>query len=125
MSARFTKRFLCSEDTRDFPVSIKTVSADAAYDAENILCFIMEGLNAQAIIPRNPRGERTAPYSLKAIASSAPRAAHASQREDDRQKAGITYLQYSCPIHYGKNDSVTFSVRWLIPSSRHRKGATL
>jgi len=86
-----------------FSVSIKTVSADAAYDAENILCFIMEDLNAQAIIPRNPRGERTAPYSLKGNSVLCPAEMPMHRRgKMTVKKAGITYLQYSCPIHYGK-----------------------
>jgi transposase len=86
-----------------FSVSITTVSADAAYDAENILCFIMEDLNAQAIIPRNPRGERTAPYSLKGNSVFCPAELPMHRRgKMTVKKAGITYLQYSCPIHFGK-----------------------
>ena len=86
-----------------FSVSIKTVSADAAYDAENILCFIMEDLKAQAIIPRNPRGEKTARYSLKgnSVFCQAELPMHRRGKMTVK-KAGITYLQYSCPIHFGK-----------------------
>jgi transposase len=85
-----------------FSVSITTVSADALYDAENILCFIIEDLKAQAIIPRNPRGERTAPYSVKdnSVFCQADLPMHRKGKMTVK-KAGITYLQYSCPIHFG------------------------
>jgi hypothetical protein len=86
-----------------FSVSITTVSGDALYDAENILCFIMDELKAQAIIPRNPRGEKTAPYSLKgnSVFCQADLPMHRKGKMTVK-KAAITYLQYSCPIHFGK-----------------------
>jgi len=63
----------------------------------------MEDLNAQAIIPRNPRGERTAPYSLKGNSVFCPAELPMHRRgKMTVKKAGITYLQYSCPIHFGK-----------------------
>jgi transposase len=85
-----------------FSISVGTVSGDAVYDAENILCFIMDDLKAQAIIPRNPRGEKTVPYSIKgnSVLCQADLPMHRKGKMTVK-KAGITYLQYSCPIHFG------------------------
>lgn len=84
-------------------LSIKTVSGDALYDAENILRFIMTDLKAQAIIPRNPRGEKTASYCLKgnSVLCQADLPMHRRGKMTVKN-VGITYLQYSCPIYYGK-----------------------
>ena len=92
---------LLKKTQETFSVSISTVSGDAVYDAENILCFIMEDLKALAIIPRNPRGDKTRPYSLKgnSVFCQANLPMHRKGKMSVK-KAGITYLQYSCPIHF-------------------------
>ena len=94
---------LLRKTKQSFSVSISTVSGDGVYDAENILCFIIDDLKAQAIIPRNPRGEKTASYSFKG--NNVFCQADLPMRRKGKmtvKKAGITYLQFSCPIHFGK-----------------------
>jgi transposase len=94
---------LLRKTKQSFSVSIRTVSGDGVYDTENILCFIIDDLKAQAIIPRNPRGEKTASHSFKG--SSVFCQADLPMRRKGKmtvKKAGITYLQYCCPIHFGK-----------------------
>jgi hypothetical protein len=49
---------------KTFSLHIEIVSGDALYDSEKILRFIIEDLQAQAIIPRNLRTKRST-YTLK------------------------------------------------------------
>jgi hypothetical protein len=94
---------LISKVKERFSLSITTISGDAVYDAENILRFIIKDLKAQAIIPRNPRGEKSSSYSFKgnSVLCQADLPMHRRGKMTVK-KVGITYLQYSCPIYYGK-----------------------
>jgi len=87
----------------DLFVMMATVGGDAIYDTENILRFIIEDLNAQPIIPRNPRADQTTPYTFKgnAVYCQADLPMFRKGKMRLKQK-GITYLQYCCPIHFGK-----------------------
>lgn len=86
-----------------FSLRIETVGGDAIYDAENILRFIIEELKAQAIIPHNPRAEQRTSYTVKGddvyCLAELPMYRKGKMRH---KKIGVTYLQYSCPIHFGK-----------------------
>jgi hypothetical protein len=92
-------------DTKEtFSLTIEIVGGDAVYDSEDILCFIIKDLKAQAVIPRNPRGESTTPsYTLKGkdVYCQADLPMY-RKGKSTHSRTGITYLAYCCPIHYGK-----------------------
>lgn len=86
-----------------FSLPIEIVSGDALYDSEKILRFIMEDLLAQPIIPRNLRGEQLTCGTLKGTDLYCQ--ADLPMRRKGKmtiKKAGITYLQYCCPIYFGR-----------------------
>jgi len=86
-----------------FSLLIEIVSGDAYYDSEKILSFIIEDLKARAIIPRNPRTQQNTPYTLKGddVYCQADLPLHRKGKMT-MKRTGITYLQYCCPIHFGK-----------------------
>ncbi len=86
-----------------FSLLIETVSGDAYYDSEKILRFIIKDLNAQAIIPRNPRTEQSRTYIRKGddLYCQANLPLHRKGKMTVK-RTGITYLQYCCPIYFGK-----------------------
>jgi len=86
-----------------FSLPIEIVSGDALYDSEKILCFIIQDLQAQPIIPRNLRGEQLTSCTLKGTDLYCQ--ADLPMRRKGKmtiKKAGITYLQYCCPIYFGR-----------------------
>ena len=87
-----------------FSVMIETVGGDAIYDTEKILRFIIEDLKAQAVIPRNPRNEQTTPYTVKGndVYCEANLAMYRKGKMTIK-RTGVTYLQYSCPIYFGRD----------------------
>lgn len=86
-----------------FSLLIEIVSADAYYDSERILSFIIEDLHAQAIIPHNPRTEQRGAYTRKGddLYCQANLLLHRKGKMAVK-RTGITYLQYCCPIYFGK-----------------------
>ena len=88
---------------KTFSLLIEIVSGDAYYDSEKILSFIIEDLKAQAIIPRNPRTQQSAHYTLRGddVYCQADLPLHRKGKMTVK-RTGITYLQYCCPIHFGK-----------------------
>ncbi len=87
-----------------FSLLIEIVSGDAYYDSEKILSFIIENLKAQAIIPRNLRTQQNTPYTLirgNDVYCQADLPLHRKGKMTVK-RTGITYLQYCCPIHFGK-----------------------
>jgi len=86
-----------------FGLSVKAVTADAEYDSEDILTFIVKELNAEAVVPKNPRGEQHTEHTLRGqevyCAASLPMP-HRGKMTD--RKTGITYRIYSCPLHWRK-----------------------
>jgi hypothetical protein len=106
-------------DTKEtFSLIIEIVGGDAVYDSEDILCFIIKDLKARAVIPRNPRGESTTPsYTLKGenVHCQADLPMY-RKGKTTHTRTGITYLQYCCPIHFGKERQ-----RYLICPATHPK----
>jgi len=86
-----------------FSLLIETVSGDAYYDSEKILRLIIEDLKAQAIIPRNPRTKQGSTYIRKGddLYCQADLPLYRKGKMTIK-RTGITYLQYCCPIHFGK-----------------------
>jgi hypothetical protein len=86
-----------------FPVMIETVGGDAGYDNEKTLCFIIKELKAKPVITRNTRQLQTTPYTVKGneVICEADLPMHRKGKMTVK-RTGITYLQYCCPIHFGK-----------------------
>lgn len=103
-----------------FSLIIDTVSGDAIYDTEDILRFIIKDLKAQPVIPQNPRNNQTTSYILKG--NDVYCQANLSMYRKGKmtvKKTGVTYLQYSCPIHFGREKQ-----RHLICPAAHPKFIT-
>ncbi|MFQ5868243.1 MAG: transposase, partial [bacterium] len=87
--------------SQDFSLSIKVVAADANYDVEEILKYIIEQMKAEAMIPRNPGNTQNTAYSIKRdkvyCLAELP-----MYRKGKMTVKGITYCQYSCPLHWSK-----------------------
>jgi len=103
-----------------FSLLIESVSGDAYYDSEKILCFIIEDLKAQAIIPRNPRTEQGTAYTRKGddIYCQADLPLYRKGKMTIK-RTGITYLQYCCPIHFGRERQ-----NYLLCPASHPKFST-
>jgi len=104
--------------TKDaFSLSIETVGGDAIYDTENILCFIIKHLKAKPVIPHNPRNEQTTTYTFKGngVYCQADLPMYRKGKMTVK-KTKVTYLQYCCPIHFGKEKQ-----RYLLCPAAHPK----
>jgi hypothetical protein len=82
-------------------ISIKAVTADANYDTEEILSYIFHEMKAMPVIPKNPRGPRKDDFKVKKNTIICPANLEMHRRGKMTTK-GRTYLQYSCPLYYGK-----------------------
>jgi len=91
------------KEVSSLKLSPETVTADAHYDAENILKFIFEQMRAIPIIPRNPGSAQGENYAI--IKGKIHCLAGLEMYRKGKmyvKKAGISYCQYCCPINYGK-----------------------
>jgi hypothetical protein len=86
---------------QDFSLPVEVVAGDANYDVEAILTYIIEEMKAEAMIPRNPRNTQDTHYSLKKDGVYC-QAELPMYRKGKMTTKGITYLQYSCPLHWSK-----------------------
>jgi hypothetical protein len=86
-----------------FSLMVETVGGDSVYDNEKTLRFIIKTLKAKPIITRNTRHLQTTPYTVKGneVLCEADLAMHRKGKMTVK-RTGITYLQYCCPIHFGK-----------------------
>ena len=109
-----------------FSLLIETVSGDAYYDSEKILRLIIEDLNAQAIIPRNPRTKQGSTYIRKGddlyCQANLPLYRKGKMAV---KRTGITYLQYCCPIHFGKERQQYLLCPVSHPKFIHQKGCNV
>jgi hypothetical protein len=107
---------LLKELTQEFAFPVEAVVGDANYDAEEILKYIIEEMKAEAVIPRNPRNTQNTPYTIKKdrILCQAELPMH---RKGKMTVKGITYCQYSCPLHWSK----AFHGKYLLCPAGHPK----
>ena len=85
-----------------FPMSIKAVCADSAYDSEAVLKVVVDQLHAQPVIARHPRHQSNPEFRIKGSAIICPANLEMFHRgRMTPRRTGITYQQYSCPIYYG------------------------
>lgn len=92
------------QKTKDtLSLSVETVGGDGIYDTEKILRFIIKDLAAKAVIPRNIRANSNTAYTFKKDGVYCQADLLMYRKGIMREKkTGITYLQYCCPIHFGK-----------------------
>ena len=107
---------LLSKLHHEYSLPIEVVAGDANYDVEKILRYIIEEIKAEPIIPRNPRNMQNTPYTVKKddIYCAADLPMH---RKGKMTTKGITYLQYSCPLHWSK----AFKGQYILCPAGHPK----
>jgi hypothetical protein len=104
------------EELSSFGLCIKSVLGDANYDTEAILSYIFHEMKASPVIPRNPRNQQKEGFKIKKNNIICP-AALQMNRKGKMTVKGITYLQYNCPLHWGK----AYQGEYLICPAAHPK----
>ena len=93
---------LIQEACSIFNLNIQSVMGDAAYDSEDLLKFIINDLNAFAIIPHNPRRESKSHQIKDGKVICEANLQMYRKGKMCPKKTGILYCQYTCPIIYDK-----------------------
>jgi Transposase DDE domain len=100
------------------PLPVEVVCADSSYDSEAFLRFIIEDLQAQPIIAANSRHASNPDFEVKGPVVICPAKLEMFRRgKMTPKRTGITYQQYSCPIHYDR----TMQQRFLVCPAAHPK----
>lgn len=99
-----------------YQLPIKSVTTDANYDTEEILSYIFHIVKAMPVIPKNPRGHRKDEFHVKRNTIICP-ANLEMHRRGKMTTRGRTYLQYSCPLYYGKR----YKGQFLVCPASHPK----
>jgi len=97
---------------------VQVVCADSAYDSEKILVFILQQLHAEPIVAPNERFQPKPDFHVQSDVVLCP--ANLIMVYKGRmtpKKTGITYRQYSCPLHYSK----AMRQRFLLCPANHPK----
>jgi transposase len=85
------------------PLKPEAVCADSAYDNEAFLKFIINDLHAQSVVAANPRHGSNPDFRVQSSVVLCPANLEMFRRgKMTPRRTGITYQQYSCPIHYDK-----------------------
>lgn len=94
---------LIRETKQQFQLNTESVTADANYDAEDFLKFIIKELKAEAFIPHNPRNAQQKGYQIKGdkIICEAGLAMYRKGKMRPK-RTGILYCQYTCPVVYDR-----------------------
>jgi len=92
---------MLKELNQNFSLPIAVVAGDANYDFEDILKYIIEQMKAEAMIPRNPRNTQNTLYTVKKDKIYC-QAELPMYRKGRMTNKGVTYCQYSCPLHWSK-----------------------
>ena len=116
---------MLKELNQSFSLPIKAVAGDANYDTEDILKYIIEEMKAEAMIPRNPGNTQNTSYAIKKDKIYC-QADLPMYRKGKMTSKGITYFQYSCPLHWSKE----FRGRYLLcpagnPKYLNQKGCNV
>ena len=107
---------MLKELLQSYQIPIKAVTADANYDSEEILSYIFHEMKAIPVIPKNPRGPKKEDFQVKKNTIICP-ANLEMHRKGKMNSRGRIYLQYSCPLYYGKK----YQGQFLICPSSHPK----
>lgn len=84
-----------------FQLPVEVVAADANYDTEEILSYILYEMKALPVIPKNPRRQASDGFQIKKNTILCPGNLK-MHRRGKMTVHGRTYLQYSCPLYYEK-----------------------
>jgi len=84
-----------------FHLPVAAVAADADYDTEEILSYILYEMKALPVIPKNPRGEQKRGFQIRKDSILCPGNLK-MHRRGKMTVRGRTYLQYSCPLYHEK-----------------------
>ncbi len=104
--------------TRCLPLPVTAVCADSAYDADALFHFTAEELHAQPVIAPNPRRRPNPDFHLKGSAVVCPANLDMFRRgRMTPKRTGISYIQFSCPIHYDRS----IQQRFLVCPAGHPK----
>ena len=98
---------MLKELNQSFDLPVEVVLADANYDWEDILKYIIKKMKAEAMIPRNPGNTQNTPYTVKKDKICC-QADFPMYRKGKMTVKGITYCQYSCPLHWSKEFRGTY-----------------
>jgi hypothetical protein len=84
--------------------SVEVVTADAGYDVEDILAFILDELAATPVVPRNARRSHLDDrFSVQGDKMLCPAGLPMVNRgKMTVKRVGITYRQYGCALHWSK-----------------------
>jgi len=110
---------LLRELVSEFRLPVEDVVADANYDTEDILSYIFKDMKARPVIPRNPRSSQKDPFKVKKDVVLCP-ADLEMHRKGKMNVHGRIYLQYSCPLHWGKK----YQGQYLLCPAGHPKFIT-
>lgn len=94
---------LLKDTWQSYRLDPEAVVADAEYDVEDILRFIVKQMEAFPAVPANPRNKQTGHYRIegnKVICTADLPMLHKGRMT----VKGITYIQYVCPLHYSKKE---------------------
>ena len=107
---------LLKELTLYFDLPVECVIGDANYDTEEILSHVYHEMKALPIIPRNPRRTQNEEFKVKKDMVLCP-ANLEMNRKGKMKSRSITYLQYNCPLHWGKK----YRGKYLLCPAGHPK----
>ena len=97
---------------------VQVVCADSAYDSEKILLFIIHQLHAEPVVAPNERYQAKPDFHVQSDVVLCPaNLAMVYKGRMTPKKTGITYRQYSCPLHYSK----AMRQRFLLCPANHPK----
>jgi hypothetical protein len=107
---------LLREARQSLPLPAESVTADANFDTEEILSYIFVEMGAMPVIPRNLRYTPPSSFTLKRGIVTCPGLLE-MQRRGKMNVKGRTYIQYACPLHWGKK----YQGQYLLCPAGHPK----
>jgi hypothetical protein len=83
---------------------VEAVCADTAYDVDALLKFTVEELHAQPVVAPHPRRHANPAFRVQGAAVVCPANLTMFRRgKMTPRRTGISYIQFSCPIHYDRS----------------------
>jgi len=103
---------------RRLALPVQAVCADTAYDADALLKFIVDELQAQPVVAPHPRRHANPDFRVQGAAVVCPANLDMFRRgKMTPRRTGISYIQFSCPIHYDRS----LQQRFLVCPAAHPK----
>jgi transposase len=93
------------------PLPIEAICADSAYDADRLLKFTVDELHAQPVVAPHPRRHANPDFRIQGSAVVCPANLEMFRRgKMTPRRTRISYIQFSCPIHYDRSLQQRFLV---------------